>query len=903
MSRSNKHRKRQVVERASMPMQQIGSNMMMIPESMMQAIYMQQSPQKNTQGESMLPGAPLEPYKGIMPAAGPRGWNFPIGWNIGRQSRSSNDQEVPTFQQLRTLARSFDGIQICERVWMDLIGKVQMVIKPRPDLVTIGDDEGNSKYQKDITKYMKFFEKPDRQHYLHEWLRMAITDQLEIDALAIYMHPARDGSLYAMEIVDGTTVKPLLDDRGRQPDPPYPAYQQYLYGGLPGAWLTSQQMLYVRESPRSDSPYGISRVERIINRVNQALRKQQKDLARYTDGNIPAGILELPPGDTEWTSDQVAAYQQMFDALLAGNDAYRSRIKVMPPGTQYTDTDEKEMVVEFDKFLLNIAVADFGLSMADLSFTEDVNKSSGDSQENMTIRRTVLPMLNTYGTIFTQVIKDYFDDDRFIVGWTGYEEPTDLEMQANAYKTMISSYVISPSDAARAMHQPVSCEIPIFYPTANGPIFFEDLLDPQRRQAQNDAQMAGFQMAAQNPGGQKQIGEGGNEENNNSDSKKAASTVQKDQNKDDPEEKSDTTGDKQPGSANKANGGSDDATGEQTKRSVEPTPVQTGIMVAFMIDPHTAAQMAVPNGEPANDLHVTLAYMGRVDSETASGKLHPSRTIETLKSVLSTFANNNNPLQGSIGGLARFAASESSDYMSPIIALINAPGLQAWRQRLVNMLDIAGYAVANNFEYTPHTTLIYIDEDKPMPSYVLPGVQLNFDTLCLAIGDDRYFFPIGSTPPHNESEIRNETTMEEEPSSTNASTNPTRGDINPESKDSKLRDSTGNTQTATRTAIHAELKRWRTCALRDQRGGRRGLRAFESDILPVATRDSITNSLANGNITQEEIKSIFQRAGDAIEESPDFLAIASLAGASQNSQQNGVLPAKSKLLWSSASQR
>lgn len=726
MSRPNKHKKR-TIERVSMPLQQTGSNMMVISDSMMKAIYMQQSPQKNTQGESMLPGAPLEPYKGIMPAAGPRSWNFPIGWNVGRQSRSSTDQDVPTFQQLRTLARSYDGIQMCERVWMDLIGKVQMVIKPRPDLVSIGDDEGNRKYQKDIAKYTKFFEKPDRQHYLQEWLRMAITDQLEIDALAIYMHPARDGSLYAMEIVDGTTVKPLLDDRGRRPDPPYPAYQQYLYGGLPGAWLDSRQMLYVRESPRSDSPYGISRVERIITRVNQALRKQQKDLARYTDGNIPAGILELPPGDTEWTSDQVQAYQQMFDALLAGNDAYRSRIKVMPPGTQYTGTDEKEIAAEFDKFLLNIAVADFGLSMADLSFTEDVNKSSGDSQENMTIRRTMLPLLNTYGTIFIQVIKDYFNDDRFVVGWTGFEEPEDLETKANAYKTMISSYMISPSDAARAMHQPVSCEIPIFYPTTNGPIFFEDLLDPKRRQAQNDAQMAGFQMAAQNPG-QKQIGEGGNEEDDNSDSRKSTSPIQKDQNQDDPAKKSDSAGDTQSGSANKVTSKSDDASEKQVKRVVEPT-LQT-----------------------------------------------------------------------------------------------------------------------------------------------------------------------------TESENHNETILEKETPiiSTSTRTNSKRGDTRAESTDNTDGESS-NARSESRTAIHAELKRWRTCALHDIKSGK-SVRAFESDILPLATRTSISSQLENWP-TAEEIRAIFQRAGNTIEEPTAFLAIASLEGAAQSNKPNGDHQAKSKLLWSSVSQR
>ena len=495
---SKKTRRQRTIERTSQPGMQQGGNMMVIPQALLQAILMQQSPNKTTAGESMLPGAPLTPYQGITPKLGPRQFSYPSGYNIGRLSRSvqSDDQDVPSFWQLRNFARNYDGVQLCERAWLDMLMKLQLTIKPRPELIQDGDDENDLKYQKDIAKYLKFFEKPDGQKPLHDWLRTAIIEQVELDALGIYMRPTKGGDLFGMDVLDGATLKPLLDDRGRPPEPPYPAYQQYLYGGLPGALLTSQQLLYIRESPRADTPYGVSRVERIIMRVRQALRKQSKDLAYFTDGNIPPGLLQLPQTETEWTSDDVQTYQQMFDSLLAGNDQQRNRIRVVPPGTSYARLDEPLLATDFDKFLLNVTVASFGLSMADLGFTENVNRSSGDSQENMTYRRTMQPLMNLYASIFTQVLRDYFNENRFVVGWTGFEESEDLEMQSTAYSTLVTTGIISPSDAARAMHLPVHFEMGPIVITKDGPMLLEDFADPEFRAAQKAAQLAGFKLAA-----------------------------------------------------------------------------------------------------------------------------------------------------------------------------------------------------------------------------------------------------------------------------------------------------------------------------------------------------------------------------------------------------------------------
>ena len=82
--------------------------------------------------------------------------------------------------------------------------------------------------------------------------------------------------------------------------------------------------------------------------------------------------------------------------------------------------------------------------------------------------------------------------------------------------------------------------------------------------------------------------------------------------------------------------------------------------------------------------------------------------------------------------------------MSPVVALVNVAEIQSWRQRLVDLLSVNGFVVAANFAYLPHITLTYIDADKPMPINTVEPLSLDFDTLCLAIGDQRTYFKLGS---------------------------------------------------------------------------------------------------------------------------------------------------------------
>lgn len=161
----------------------------------------------------------------------------------------------------------------------------------------------------------------------------------------------------------------------------------------------------------------------------------------------------------------------------------------------------------------------------------------------------------------------------------------------------------------------------------------------------------------------------------------------------------------------------------------------TGVMVAFFLNEKVARKLALPDGEPAEDLHVTLAFSG----DKSNLKVNPGK----LKKTLAGFASEAKPLTGKTGGIGRFSPSDSSDGLSPVIALVNVPGIQRWRADLVKRLESAGVEIAKDFEYTPHITLAYIDEDEPMPVESVPEVDLKFNEVWLVIGDERTAYPIG----------------------------------------------------------------------------------------------------------------------------------------------------------------
>jgi 2'-5' RNA ligase len=164
----------------------------------------------------------------------------------------------------------------------------------------------------------------------------------------------------------------------------------------------------------------------------------------------------------------------------------------------------------------------------------------------------------------------------------------------------------------------------------------------------------------------------------------------------------------------------------------------TGAMIALMLPTAAAKQVASAYGAvatptelatPVEELHCTLAYLGKVD-DIADLKLAITRALENV-------ARSTPELTGKIGGVGAFAPSDSSENLVPVYQTLDSAALPELRHRVIEALEKAGWRPASEHGYVPHITLDYLPTDAALPAMPLTAFDVGFNTLTLMWGGER----------------------------------------------------------------------------------------------------------------------------------------------------------------------
>ena len=347
-----------------------------------------------------LAGVPFGPGSPITPGAinpvredgrpDPRRYEFQVAQNI-----NITETRLVPFKTLRASADQIDILRRCIEVIKNKVTGLDWDITLGTDAsekiaATAGGDhvramaKAREKYTDEINRMRQFWENPDRANGLTfaDWLMIALEEILVVDAWAIWPQRAVGGDLYGLQILDGATIKPLLDDRGMRPMPPNAAFQQILYG-FPRAEFTandddpkadgeftSDDLQYLVRNRRTTSVYGFSPTERALPLADIYLRRQQWIRAEYTDGVLPELMFTT---DENWGTnpDLLRAYENIFNDDLAGQTQQRKRLRLLPAGmtpVQFEAYGEK-FKDTLDDYLITSICGHYGVQPAEIGFS------------------------------------------------------------------------------------------------------------------------------------------------------------------------------------------------------------------------------------------------------------------------------------------------------------------------------------------------------------------------------------------------------------------------------------------------------------------------------------------------------------------------------------------------------
>ena len=386
-------------------------------------------------------------------------WDFPVGYNTIYTPRS---YEAIGFDELRALAERHDITRLAIETRKDQVEKLEWTIKSR------NEKSPNSDAASRIDRLTEFWRRPDGEQPFATWLREALEDVLVLDAPAFEIRRNRAGDIIGLDVVDGSTIKVLLDDTGRRPQPSAPAYEQIIHG-RPWRLLTSDELMYLPRNPRPHKAYGFSPVEQIVVTVNIGLRRQVMQLQHFTEGNVPPGLLNAPDG---WSPEQIRQFQEWFDSILAGNTGARTRLVWGRSGAKYQAFKEAPYKDDFDEWLARIVC--YAFSLPPTAFTPQVNRATAQTAQEAALEEGMAPLLGWVKRLVDDVIQNRMGHVDLEFAWSDVR-PTDPKDQA----TILGGYV---RDGIYALNEardilglgPIEGGDEPMFLTAHGPMLLRD---------------------------------------------------------------------------------------------------------------------------------------------------------------------------------------------------------------------------------------------------------------------------------------------------------------------------------------------------------------------------------------------------------------------------------------------
>jgi hypothetical protein len=223
-----------------------------------------------------------------------------------------------------------------------------------------------------------------------------LEDILVLDAGSIELEPNLRGEPQFLHAVDGGTIRVNALWDGSDPDEP----RYFWYpDNFERASYKNDEMIYIMETPRTNSPVGLSKLETLKLSIDAELESHSFN-ARQVRNPMPDGLLHLGEGVRP---EQVNAFKSFMAQEVYGRGAVAvTGGGKLPSFVKFHDSNKDSQFMEWQVYLVRKIAAVFGMHPQDLGLGMDVNRSTAEVSDQQTEDRGLRPLMDLMRRHYTR---------------------------------------------------------------------------------------------------------------------------------------------------------------------------------------------------------------------------------------------------------------------------------------------------------------------------------------------------------------------------------------------------------------------------------------------------------------------------------------------------------------------
>jgi phage portal protein BeeE len=202
--------------------------------------------------------------------------------------------------------------------------------------------------------------------------------------------------------------------------------------------LRNDELIYIRQNPRSSTPFGLGRLEVAFDTIQRLLGAQEYAgrLASNTVVQFALWLQELPPA----TYDKVISWWQN-EIEGTGKVPIIANLPAKPEVLRFSEGSDRDLRLEWQRFLMRIIADAFDLPPLLLGLEQDINRSTAEALVDEAFRTAVVPTARLYAEHITREIigrklgwtdLDFVFDDLEVYDERGQAEIDEILMRNDA---------------------------------------------------------------------------------------------------------------------------------------------------------------------------------------------------------------------------------------------------------------------------------------------------------------------------------------------------------------------------------------------------------------------------------------------------------------------------------------